>query len=108
MAAGQMAVNKYRNKPTVVDGIRFASKKEAARYKELLLLENAGKIKYLQRQVRYDLVVNMNKICTYVADFVYQGTGEIVVEDTKGMRTPIYKLKAKLMKACLGITIKET
>jgi hypothetical protein len=107
---GAEEMNKYRNKPTVVDGIRFASKREAYRYKILRLLEKTGDISHLAMQPRYDLRVNGLKICTYVADFVYidRHDNVDVVEDCKGMRTPIYKLKAKLMKACLGITIRET
>ncbi len=100
---------KYRNEPVTVDGQRFASKKEAARYQELLLMQRAGEIRDLVCQWRYPLEVNGVHVCFYVADFVYTTReGQSVVEDCKGMRTPVYKLKAKLMFGVYGIKIKET
>lgn len=86
---------------------RFASKKEARRYNELYLLERAGQITDLKEKTRYPLVVNGVKVCEYEDDFSYRENGVLVVEDTKGMRTAVYKLKAKLMRAVLGITIRE-
>ena len=99
--------SKYNAQRTVVDGITFASKKEAKRYAELKLMEKAGRIQNLQRQVRFDLKVNGVQICHYIADFTY-GDPLFCVEDTKGYRTPIYKLKKTLMLALRGITIRET
>lgn len=101
------ATNKYRNKPTVVDGLRFASQREAERYQALKLLERAGQIRGLQLQVRYPLTVNGQDVATYVADFTYWVGDLQVVEDAKGVRTQVYALKAKLMKALYGITIQE-
>ncbi len=101
-------MRKYRNIPTVVDNIRFASKKEAARYGELKMLEENDDITHLCWQTPFVLEVNGQKICTYVADFQYRENGKIVVEDVKGRKTPVYRLKAKLMKACWGIEIRET
>jgi hypothetical protein len=99
---------KYRNKKTVVDGQAFDSKAEAARYVQLKKMAEANIIFNLQCQTPYDLVVNGVKVCRYVADFVYVDTdGNRIVEDVKGVRTAVYALKAKLMKACLGITIHE-
>lgn len=100
--------NKYRNKPVIVDGIRFASKLEAKRYGELKMLERAGKITF-QMQVAYDLDINNVHITRYVADFVvyWIETGVTVVEDTKGVETPEYKIKRALMLALPGIRIKE-
>ncbi len=101
--------NKYRNKRTVIDNITFDSAKEATRYKELKILERAGAIKNLTLQPKYPIIVNEMKICTYIADFTYQTRlGETLVEDCKGMRTPAYKLKAKLMFAVYGIKILES
>jgi hypothetical protein len=100
---------KYGNRRTVVDGITFASRREAARYGELKLLAQAGAVRDLRLQVRYPLVVGGLLVCHYVADFVYwdrQSKSE-VVEDVKGYRTDVYALKAKLMRACHGITIRE-
>ena len=97
------SITKYRNKITVVDGIRFHSKKEANRYCELRMLGIA-----FDRQVKYPLYVNKELICNYVADFVYKDGDDVVVEDVKGVKTPEYKLKKKLMKAIYHIEIKET
>lgn len=101
---------KYRNVPTVVDGLRFDSKGEAARWGELRLLERAGAIADLRRQVVYPLEVNGVLVAAYVADFVYLEGGETVVEDYKSAatRTAAYRLKAKLMLACHGIRVRET
>lgn len=99
---------KYGNKPTVVDGIRFDSKREAGRWQELRFLEKAGHISGLTRQVPYGLFVNSQKVATYKADFVYVENGAEVVEDSKGFRTPEYRLKAKLMEAIYNIKIRET
>lgn len=101
--------NKYNAKPTVIDGIRFASKAEAKRYGELQLLEKAGEISGLDLQPRYDLTVNGKFICQYVGDFRYWRCidGWMVVEDVKGVRTPNYLLKKKLMRAVHGIEITE-
>jgi len=100
--------NKFRAKRCEIDGIKFASKAEAKRYLELKLLEKNKRIKGLALQVSYPLVVNGFKICTYIADFVYQEDGKTIVEDKKGMILPIFKLKMKLMKALYGIDIRIT
>ena len=101
-------MTKYDNKKTEVDGILFDSRGEAARYLELCTLERARQISDLELQVTFPLVVNGMRVCKYVADFVYREDGAVVVEDFKGMRTPLYRLKAKLMQAVHGITIRET
>lgn len=92
---------KYGNKITVVDGISFDSKKEAYRYLELKLLEKAGEIINLKRQVPYLLVPKQKgeRKVEYIADFVYVNkSGEVIVEDSKGFRTDVYVVKRKLMK----------
>jgi hypothetical protein len=101
--------SKYKNVPTVVDGIRFASKREATAYETLRLLERAGRLSELRRQVVYCLMVNGALAAKYVADFVYKDavTGLPVVCDAKGYRTDVYKLKKRLMKLCLGIEVVE-
>ena len=102
-------MSKYRNVPTTYFGIRFHSKKEAERYLVLRSLQEENKISDLQLQVAYPVIINGVKICDYKADFVYHvGTGGIVVEDVKGVRTPEYKLKRKLIRAVYGVVIKET
>lgn len=99
---------KYNNKKTVIDNIVFDSKKEAARYVELKSLLKAGAISDLELQVRFPLSVNGQKICVYVADFCYKSKGKTIVEDVKGVKTGIYRLKNKMMKAIYGIEIFET
>ena len=123
---------KYHNRKITVDGITFDSKREYARYCELVLLEKAKKISNLRRQVKFVLIPaqyeksnekykkgeNKGKLkrgtllereCAYIADFVYidNETGKKVVEDTKGMRTKDYIIKRKLMLATYGIKINE-
>lgn len=88
---------------------KFASKAEAARYRELLLLEKTGAIFNLTLQRPFAIAVNGINVCAYVADFTYteQPSGRYVVEDVKGVRTAIYKLKKKLMFAAHRISISE-
>lgn len=102
-------MTKYKAVPTIIDGIRFASKKEANRYKELRLLESKGVIKNLRLQVPYTLIEKSKygREIRYVADFVYAYEGQEVVEDTKGYRTDVYKLKYRLMQEINKITIHE-
>lgn len=107
-------MTKYRNKKVEVNGMTFDSKKEARRYKELLLLEKAGAIQDLQTQVKYVLIPSqridgkvVERECAYKADFVYIENGETVVEDTKGFKTKDYIIKRKLMLKEYGIRIRE-
>lgn len=99
--------SKYGNIKAEADGLTFASKAERGRWMDLRLMEKAGEVKELKRQIRYPLEVNGMHICDYIADMVYEKNG-LVVEDVKGYRTEIYRLKKKLMLACHGIEIKET
>ena len=102
-------MSKYRAKPTVIDGIRFASRKEAQRYTELRLLERAGQISELRLQVPYELIPKhgRERAIKYIADFVYNEGGKTIVEDVKGYRTDVYKLKRRLMYERYGIEIRE-
>lgn len=118
--------SKYGAKKTVIDGITFDSQKEAKRYRELCLMQKAGMIYDLKRQIKYVLIPAQREPDTigvrggkkrgkiierevaYIADFVYTDTlGNTVVEDTKGFRTPEYIIKRKLMLYLKGIRIKE-
>lgn len=103
--------SKYGNEKVEVDGVWFDSKKEAARWKELLLLLKVGEIGVLERQVSFDLNVGEKKVARYVADFTYlTKNGEKVVEDVKSSYTrklPVYRLKKKLMLSIHKIQIKE-
>lgn len=118
---------KYNNSKTIVDGIEFSSKKEAKRWQELKWLEAAGEIYDLKRQVRFELIPAqreperitkrgsvvkgkcIERKVEYIADFVYKRTetDEMVVEDTKGIRTKDYVIKRKLMLYVHGIRIME-
>ena len=117
-------MNKYRAIRTTVDGIAFHSKREAARYLELKLLERAGEISDLVLQPRYPLMAPLTTgtiagalrgkdypvIGHYVADFAYydERIGERVIEDVKGMKTAMYRWKAKHLAAQYGVKILET
>lgn len=103
--------NKFHNVKTIIDGITFDSLKEGRRYQELKILQRSGAICEMEIQKRFELNVNAQKICDYVCDFFYfdKEKEEWIVEDVKSSatRTPVYRIKKKLMAACLGIEIKE-
>lgn len=125
--------NKYGNRKITQGGETFDSTKEYRRYTELLLLERAGAIQDLRRQVPFELIPAqyedvytgefyqrgehkgepkmkrgcVEKAVVYYADFVYLQDGVTVVEDTKGFKTADYILKRKLMLHVHGIRIKE-
>ena len=106
-----MKHNKYgANKVTAPDGQVFDSRKEYSRWCDLRLLERAGKITNLKRQIPFELIPKQDgeKACTYIADFVYWENGSPVVEDCKGYRTAAYRIKRKLMLYMHNIKIKET
>lgn len=93
---------KYKNKKTQVDMYLFDSVLEAKRYKQLALLERAGEIKNLKLQVPFLLQESFRKNgktyrkIEYIADFVYEENGQTIVEDTKGIKTDVFKIKQKL------------
>lgn len=148
MKINNISYNKYLNKFTEVDGIKFSSKKEANRYSELKMMENAGIITDLKLQVKFVLIPAqyeesteilklgsnrgivdkectcsnktkkidyvkrksrcVERECSYIADFTYYDeNNNFIVEDTKGMRTDVYKIKRKLMLYIHGIKIRE-
>ncbi len=106
---------KKRGKYGAVKSGGYDSRKEHRRANELKLMQRAGLISNLREQVKYvliptqrDLAGNLlEKECSYYADFVYDKDGVSVVEDTKGFRTPEYRIKRKLMLRIHGIVIKE-
>ena len=122
-------MNKYHNRKVITsDGIEHDSQREARRWSELLLLQRAGKIQDLERQVKFVLIPAqyevyeryskkgerlkdgqkcLEKECAYIADFVYTENGKKVVEDTKGMKTKDYIIKRKLMLYIHHIRVKE-
>lgn len=118
--------NKYGNRKVEACGVLFASKREAKRWTELKILEYGGMISELERQVKFVLIPAqyepdiigprggvrkgkcLERECAYYADFVYKDKeGNMIVEDAKGVRTPEYVMKRKLMLSELGIRIKE-
>ena len=120
-------MSKYKNRKVLYNGMVFDSKKEKDRYIELSLLEKAGKIKRLKRQVEYLLIpaqfgmvtgengkrkrVCLERACNYVADFTYYENDELVVEDVKGMKKggaySVFVIKRKLMLEKYGIRVRE-
>ena len=124
----KFANSKYHAQRITIDGITFDSKKEARRWAMLKLLEKAGKINSLQRQVPFKLApafyvdciehlktkdkvkqVLVHREMNYIADFTYYDhEGNYIVEDTKGFRTEVYRKKKNLMRRIYGIEIKET
>jgi hypothetical protein len=101
---------KYGSKTVKRDGITFHSKKEADRWSQLKLLEKAGRITNLERQVKIPLWGKDGPILTdkgtrqrtYVADFAYVDwdlNGVKVIEDSKGFETPEFKLKRAILEA---------
>ena len=103
-----MRRNKYAACKTVVDNITFDSKREAKRYGELMMLFRIGGIRNLELQPEFDFKVDGKKVFTYRADFAYFIGQKRVVEDVKGVRTPLYKLKKKLIEASYKIEVLET
>lgn len=119
------AISKYKAEKVEVLGLKFDSKKEARRWFELEMLEKTGVIKNLRRQVKYELIPAQREPDTYgprgvliqgtvieravyyIADFVYIENNQIIVEDTKGVKTKEYVIKRKLLLWRYGIKIKE-
>ncbi len=109
-------MSKYGNRKIFEDGQTFDSLREYRRWRELQLLERAGEIANLRRQVRYDLIPVqydrrtgkiIERAVYYIADFVYENEGFTVVEDAKGCRTKEYIIKRKLLLYRHGLRIQE-
>lgn len=117
-------MSKYHSRKITKDGITFDSVREYNRYRELKLLERAGKIEKLNRQVSYTLIpaqyrmvvdpktyserrACIERAVTYKADFTYWQDGKLVVEDVKGVKTKDYIIKRKLMLHVYDIQIQE-
>lgn len=119
--------SKYHSRKIVVGGETFDSQKEFRRFHQLRLLECAGRIENLKRQVKYELIPaqyamlpdrkgKLRRSCversvTYIADFVYSEDGETVVEDVKGYKGgqayAVFTIKRKLMLHIHGVKVKE-
>lgn len=125
-----MGRNKYHNRKIEVNGQIFDSRKESRRWQELVLLEHAGEISNLQRQVKFTLIPAqyegtgevytkgkqkgkpkpgklLEREVSYYADFVYFEGDQLVVEDTKGIKTKDYIIKRKMMLYFNRIKIRE-
>lgn len=122
---------KYGNRKTIIDDIEFDSKHEAERYLELRFMQDKGIIHDLELQKKYLILPAQREVTTevytkgphkgepklgkviekeiaYYADFdYYTADGEHVVEDAKGVRTPEYIIKRKLMLWVHDIRIRE-
>ena len=109
-------MNKYHSVKVRVDGMTFDSKKEYRRWLDLKMLQRAGLISDLRRQVKYELVETpydedgkaLFRGASYIADFVYVENGKTIVEDCKGKKTDVYQLKKKWFWKDYGILIRET
>ena len=111
--------NKFHARKVTIDGMEFDSQAEAYRWCELKLMEKAGEIRELRRQVEYTLIPSQKgddgkvaeRAVKYIADFVYEENGKTVVEDVKGLRQgaayEVFKIKRKLMRYVHGIEIRE-
>lgn len=107
---------KYGNRKTVIDGLKFDSAAEARRWCDLVLLQKAGRITQLEREIPLQLVpgvklhgeVRARPAIRLVVDFRYTENGVTVWEDTKGMETPASRMKRHMAKALHGIDVRVT
>ena len=103
--------SKYGNEKIRYDGEIFDSKLEFYRWIDLKILQKAGKIENLKRQVKIPLIEKSEygREISYIADFAYQEHGQLMIEDTKSKatKTPLYRLKKRLVAEKYGIIIKE-
>jgi len=95
--------NKYENKPGFYAGVWIQSKKEGGRYLELLEMERVGLISQLSRQPKFILIEAFDhkyghqKRETYSADFRYIRDGKVIIEDVKGVKIDLFKIKLKIL-----------
>lgn len=109
---------KYHNKPCQIGDEKYRSQRERDRHQALLMLQRAGQIAGLTREVPFELAPGVRidgesrkrPAVRYVADFVYSEvrSGAIIVEDAKGVQTPLYRLKKHLMATVHGIHVRES
>lgn len=96
--------HKFKAKPCEDDGIKFASLKERKRYRELKLLKKSGEILFFLRQVPFHLEAGVKYVCDFL---IFWTSGEVTIEDVKGVKTDMYILKKKMVEATYPITITE-
>ena len=99
-----MLKHKFRAIPTELDGINFASRKEAKRYIELRLLEKSGELLFFLRQVPFHLPANVKYVCDFLC---FWKDETVTIEDVKGIKTPLYILKKKQVEATYPVKIME-
>ena len=96
--------HKFGAKPSILDDIRFASKKEQKRYQELKVLQQHGELLFFLRQVPFHLPGGVKYLCDFMN---FWQNGSVTIEDVKGMKTPMYILKKKQVEKLYPITITE-
>ena len=99
-----MLKHKFRAIPTELDGIKFASRKEAKRYRELELLKKSGELLFFLRQVPFHLPGNVKYVCDFLC---FWKDSDITIEDVKGIKMPMYVLKKKQVEAIYPVKITE-
>ena len=102
---GVMNFSKYKAIKTVVDGITFASKREAYYYRLYSKMQEAGMITELQLQPKFPFIYNNKKQFTYIADFSFKDDKGLHIVDVKGVEPPLFRLKKKLIEAQYKIEI---
>ncbi len=109
-----MKRSKYNAQPQVVDGVKFDSGREAKRWQELKLLERAGRISKLERQVTYILAPSVKILGEKRArpalrlkiDFRYVEDGQTIADDAKGYSDTAFRIRQHLMKSVHGIDVR--
>jgi len=96
--------HKFKAKPQEYDGIKFPSKAEAKRYIELKVLQAKGEITFFLRQVPFHLPGGVKYVCDFV---IFWANGSVTFEDVKGMKTPLYIAKKKIVESIYPIEITE-
>lgn len=100
--------SKFGNLKVEIDGIKFDSKKEANYYSKLVLLQKSGEVLKFELQPKFEININGIKCGFYKADFkVIWKSGSVKIIDVKGMKTPVYSLKKRIIEALYGIKIIE-
>lgn len=99
-----MIKHKFKAISTIYDGIKFPSKKEQKRYQQLRLLEQSGDLLFFLRQVPFHLTGNIKYVCDFMC---FWKDGTVTIEDVKGFKTDMYKVKKKLVEATYPIEIIE-
>jgi len=99
-----MIRHKFNSVKTSIDDIKFSSKKEAKRYVELKHLKEIGDVLFFLRQVRFDLPAGIKYVCDFL---VFWASGDVTVEDVKGLKLPMYVLKKKQIETLYPFKITE-